>query len=295
MWFSCDADDHQTKAFMVDSRLACQSLVYSSSIPLITAGNGDAAHLGSGMLLRIKDKHFLLTVAHVFDTAKAAGFRVLLPLNDGSEPSVDVYEINLRTSVTNDPGHRRDDLYDIAIGELSNAQAARIGRHWRFLTLGELDPFDRQHRESWYLVFGYPEEVNLFDQETASFPGNIVACGTFLYRGNRGPLARYDRFANIAVDFDARTMLADSGAPARLPYAAGMSGCGIFRIAEAGCSMDLWRPEDLRLVAIDNMLDEDTLTLRATRIRNYLQLIYWGHPDLQDVMVAAHGERARDY
>ena len=97
----------------------------------------------------------------------------------------------------------------------------------------------------------------------------------------------------IALDFDPATIRDDDGRPAVPPHPAGMSGCGIWRLVEAGTDMNRWKLDDLKLVAINHTLKPTEKVLVGTRIRYALQMIYRNHMDLRPVMEMHFGAKAR--
>ena len=72
--------------------------------------------------------------------------------------------------------------------------------------------------------------------------------------------------------------------PVPPPDPHGMSGGGLWRVAEYECDMVTWKVGDLRLIGIQSAWYEDQQVLRGTRIEHHLGMIYRGHKDLQAEM-----------
>lgn len=111
----------------------------------------------------------------------------------------------------------------------------------------------------------------------ADFAASILA-------GERGTLSGYDPEVGIALDFNPATILDDAGSSAAPPRPHGMSGCGIWRLVEAGTDAQLWKPDDIKLVAIQHTLKPDHGVLTGTRIRYALQIIYRNHVHLRSAI-----------
>jgi hypothetical protein len=68
-----------------------------------------------------------------------------------------------------------------------------------------------------------------------------------------------------------------------VPNPKGISGCGIWRLAEIKPS-DKWRRDDCKLVGIEYMWSEDKRFIKGTRVKHVLQLIYRRYPPLRPIM-----------
>src|SRR5262245_58491660 len=90
-----------------------------------------------------------------------------IPLNvtDGVNGNqlLPIGEVTLRRSPTADPGDRlATDPYDTCVCDITSEAAERVvaGNNYRFLELREVDPWDKEDPRSWYMVFGFPGELN---------------------------------------------------------------------------------------------------------------------------------------
>jgi hypothetical protein len=99
---------------------------------------------------------------------------------------------------------------------------------------------------------------------------------------------------SIALDFDPTNIRDDAGHPAASPEPDGMSGCGIWRLVEAGIDTRRWSPDDVKLVAIDHAIRRRTRVLIGTRIRYALQMIYRHHSDLRSAMEMSLGRNSQN-
>jgi hypothetical protein len=98
----------------------------------------------------------------------------------------------------------------------------------------------------------------------------------------------------IALDFDSTTIRDDAGNSAIPPRPDGMSGCGIWRLVEAGTDDRSWKPDNIKLTAIQHTLMPEQSVLTGTRICYALQMIYRNHVDLRPMMEMHVGANARN-
>ena len=264
------------------------------TIPLYTEQFGRTSLCGSAVLLEIGDKSFIVSAGHTFDARRIADVPLWVTSGVAGSKLIPLGEVLIRSSETNDPVDRTDEPFDIAVCELTKETAAQITVEKRSLRLNDVDPWDRQEPRSWYMVFGYPTKLSPPDAVTRSINANAVALATFIYCNERRPLERFDKEVGIALDFDSATIRDDDGRPAGPPHPGGMSGCGIWRLVEAGADTNLWKLDDVKLVAIEHTLKIMQKVLVGTRIRYALQLIYRNHLDLRPVMELQFGPNARN-
>jgi hypothetical protein len=257
---------------MARTSVECRGKIGAVTVPLYTQQHGKTILFGSGVQLQVEEKHFILSAGHNFDIRRMLD----LPLwvTDGvlGNRLLPVGQVLIRSSETKDPYHRTDEPFDIAVCELTEEVGTQISAQKRFLRLTDVDPWDRQEPRSWYMVYGYPTKLSLPDEASLSINGNAVAFCTFIYCDERGELDNFEKEVRIALDFDEATVRDDAGQPASPPDPDGMSGCGIWRLAEAGTDTMRWKTDDVKLVAIDHGWRKRTKVLVGTRIRYALQM-----------------------
>jgi len=193
--------------------------------------------IGSGVFLQVANERFLLTAAHVFDSAA---------------PDVAI-SVATVSRITNLPGFRWRtsgsptdggvDRHDMAIVPL-DPKEAYYG--CRFLALDEIDPFQETEEEvaspAAYLVVGYPRTA----QARQLTDGKLVpvAC-PFINRAL--PFSKYAQFnvepaSHLVVGYNRRDFF---GISQEQRHPRGMSGGGIWRLD------NLWSGQlSARLVAI---------------------------------------------
>jgi hypothetical protein len=295
MDFLCEELDSTTRAFMSRTSMAVREPISKVTMPLFAEVNGQGWLCATGVLLRVREKHFILTAAHVFDNWNT----MPIPLNitDGvnGNPFFPIGEVTLRRSPTANPRNRlADDPYDICVCDISLATAERIaaGNRFEFLKLSEVDAWNKQDPRSWYTVFGFPGELNKTEVEPKVLRSNACAYATVLYLGERGeiPWSDADRGVGILMDYGPNTTRNDSGQTVIPPHPCGMSGGGMWQVVEYGSNMGDWSVKSLKLVGIQSAVHELEQVLRGTRIEHALRFIYRGHEDLRPEIEYHYGK-----
>jgi hypothetical protein len=294
MMFSCEQPNAAMTTFMIKASLDCRPGCNASTMPLYTMQFGNGIQCGSGVLLQILEKHFIITAAHTFDKLKAAGNLPLFIISGiVGDNLIPLNGITLRSSKTSDPISRHDDPFDICVCELPSEIAIRVKKGKRFLHLNEVDPFDRLEPRSWYMVFGCPTVWNPSDDGGRRVFSTACSLNTFVYCGERGKLPNVETDVEILMDFNQETCVPDNEGDPGLPDPNGMSGCGIWRLVEAATETTRWKPDDIRLVGIEHTWNKEFHVLRGTRIRFALQLIRLNHTDLWSAFELHYQDRAR--
>ena len=294
MTFSCENPDPANRQFMDRTSLECRARISVVTIPLYTKQYGITLLCGSGVLLQIAEKYFIVSAGHTFDARRMLDLPLWVTDGVVGNSLLPLGQVLIRSSVTAVAYDRTDEPFDTAVCELSSETASKIAVQKRFLRLIDVDPWDQQEPRSWYMVYGYPTKLSPADEQSQSINANAVALATFLYCDERGPLVNYDKEVGIAIDFDSTTTQDDDGNPAVPPYPSGISGCGIWRLVEAGTDARRWTVDDVKHVAIDHTLKTGQKVLVGTRIRYALQMIYRNHVDLRPAMEMHFGPKARN-
>lgn len=297
MTFSCENQDLESRAFMAHSGMAVRESISQVTMPLFNVAAGRL--WATSVMLEIGEKCFLLTAAHIFDNWPSRPIPINITDGVNGELVFPIGEATLRHSPTTCPKNRlADDPFDICVCDLPDEAVKRVkaGGRFRFLNLGELDPWGEEDLRSWYMVFGFPGELNEREVVPGVLESNACAYSTFIYGGERGniPWTDADRGVGILMDYGPNTTQNDSGLLVRPPEPYGMSGGGIWRVAEYGCVPTNWSLTNLKLIGIQSAAYTTERVLRGTRIEHHLGMIYRGHEDLRSAMELAYGqERCR--
>lgn len=211
--------------------------VFSANVvPVFGAMAEKVAPYGTCSLLRIADKAFAVTAAHVFDDVRR-GCNLFVPSSE--RPGAWVCLEGQLVKV-------RDDEVDVAVLALSPKSAAGL-RSWRFLRLHEIEFIDGSLPHDWYYVFGYPKCW----QMSVSSREQFLAYGSVLYAGPTGLFSDYDEKNHILVEVYTQDNARFDGQPGELPESfAGISGSPMWRSHATPDTMGNWSPEMAKVVAV---------------------------------------------
>lgn len=241
-------------------------------MPIFFAENPGARlrALGSGVLLRLKEEVFLLTVAHVTDEMDRGS--LLIPGREEIVP-IDGFRSHVPLPVGST---RAADKIDIAYLRLSEQSRLDVHSDFEPLEWNNLGIFDTLCEGDLYTFAGFPASRS----KTRS---GIVRGELFKYSGGAASNSLYadldyDPSQQIAIAFNRkRSMVGDQLQTA--PHPRGISGGGIF----AWPKSVRFGPSDQqprRLVGIGHTFHEAPGCLVGTRINGYVAAIAANHPAL---------------
>ena len=239
-----------------------------------TTEKGDPYILGTGVPLAVADHRLILTAAHVFDDVIPEGQAVYISPGSVGGKLILVDPLQVRRSARPASGNRKDDHFDSAVVILTPDVVDQIGPGITFCQLSDLDPFDTQAMGSYYFLNGFPSQNLVINRCKNTVSCRSLLYGTFVYDGNRGPWplpadVHLPPDLNIDLDFHPRRAADDAGRRTRLPRPYGISGCGFWRLSQAGVNRNDWTLAHVKLVGIENRYDEVLYVLRGTRIKYF--------------------------
>lgn len=241
---------------------------------------------GTGVLLRVGDRHFLLSAAHVLDL----GFHLKMPMaiqpSLDSVPPIPLNFVGRKSSdpssgmEENDPDLRDSDPLDISLAELTPDTADKLAIRHRFLTLNDVDPLPPRIADGMY-VFGYPSALakpGQGDVDLENWPLGYVT--TVL---QHEPDQR-DKNKEILLYFplESRDL---KGTKIEAPPPDGLSGCGIWRLSRAPVRPAASRLDDMRLVGIQHRWRSSGRYLIGTGVKHILDFLWGCYPDLRSSLV----------
>ena len=177
---------------------------------------------GSGVLVRYRERHFLVTAAHVAD--KVASLWILLPhapLDVAKAVGGHVVKTPVPAS-----GQREDDSLDIAVMEIQAAAVAELTTTYQFVEETLLGVEYPAFAEARYLLAGYPAT------QTKTLGTTVKS----VFRAFQATINQEFPFAitkfrhdhNLAVIFSGEQFPLTGGSAALAPKMPGMSGGGLW-------------------------------------------------------------------
>ena len=172
---------------------------------------------------------------------------------------------------------RDDDPLDMGFVELTREMVGQMPAA-RFVSLSEIDVEPRL-RMGCYLVYGYPNSfsgVNTKDRVVYTEPLR------YLTELHDNPEDRFDPRWQVRLKYPPLGYTHSKG-HVSMPSPKGMSRCGIWRIVDLKPAA-MWRRDDVKLVAIDQMWHGQRRYIQGTRLPYLLFMIYRQYPSLRPAM-----------
>ena len=212
---------------------------------------------GSGVLFRVGQRRFLLSASHVFDPALPE-----VPIHAVTPGGfVALSRVRWRTRpITSDGIADRTDLSIVPLGDTLADQWASC----RFLELDDIDPYGESEElepATGFLAIGYPNT-----KQPRIAQGGFYSPFAHHFLTHREPIEQDNILGanpelHIAVGFDPRDFVGQVTVP-QLPHPLGMSGGGLWRIANA---VTTERPH-AKLVGVLIEYHERVRIILATRV-----------------------------
>lgn len=232
---------------------------------------GNISQIGTGVLVKIAKKVFLLTAAHVTDERKYGV--LMVPGKNGLIP-IEGYFSTLEIA----KGYTRlDDKIDTAYFKLSDNLANNLHQSLKVLLRKDISLTESLIEGDIYTFGGYPCRKS--KRENGSHLTEL-----FSFTGGAAPerkykLLGYDRRMNVVIKFNRKKTCTPDGERGTAPHPQGISGGGVFAWPK-DIKVRSLKDSELNLVAISHSYHEKQQCLAATRINNYLANIYHNNPEL---------------
>lgn len=277
------ASPRRTAIDLTHDELLCERVtaelslrIWESTIPIAVKQGGAVRQHGTGTLLRIAQRHFIITAGHVFRDA----FKLGLPLLLGSKiVGKGTRELggNSYTSPETGAGHE----LDLAIQELDSQMLEHL-KGFQFLGLADIDrnvSFD----DDLYCICGYPTEL-----ATEATPAqNTVSLRKLVYltlpfQGATNDLPGYNARFHVLMHA-AKADAAYVGTPvAQMPKSlVGISGSGVWKTNLTRIAANHWQARDARLSAIQTSVYTQCEAIRGTVWNAVEAMISEVYPDLR--------------
>lgn len=216
---------------------------------------------GTGVLLQVADRGFVVTAAHcLHDWGKV---RFLCAVNEGG--FIDLTTVPAQ--VTCDQAGA-----DFALLPFDDEMFEQVSTSRRFVRLSDVDVHGDAPAPGIHAVFGYP--VQLATRSAAAIVSDALYYPTVLKDA-----VGFDPGLSIALFMDEENV-DEEGDRTRLPALQGISGCGMWRLHTKGDDPGAWSIDRIRLVGIEHTVAPRSGTIRGVRARHILAGIASQFPEL---------------
>ncbi|MCG3130815.1 MAG: hypothetical protein FLDDKLPJ_01588 [Phycisphaerae bacterium] len=271
-------------AFIKKIETECLPGIERHTVGIWTVQDDQVRHDRSGVLYAIADRHFILTASHVGDDgrtfADAINAQIPLYVSRGELDSLPVPLCGPECWFRGTEASKRS-ARDICAIELDLETVEHLKATKAFLRHDRVGHND--DGQGWYMIVGYPRAW------TTGCPTGVaekpLAYFSTPYEGSFQVDSIFDPNVHVALNFTQDGVEIKSGTGVRLPRIHGVSGCGIWRIADPKSSaLGGWSPKQVRLVAIQHSWNKERRFVLGTWIKYVTGRILDEHPDLNRSM-----------
>ena len=191
-------------------------------IPLYYINNKNRpALLGTALLIRINDKYFILTAAHVIDENKYS--TIYYPGKNKLKILNTVFEtISLPES-----RNREDDIYDFAFSILNNSIVNELKNKFSFFPVNRIDPNDIPSKDKFYTIIGFPGTKSSAIPSLKKIKSKAFAFTSVSDEKSYKKIGVSDR-THLVLNFDKKESLNSEANKFTSPDPHGMSGGGVW-------------------------------------------------------------------
>lgn len=191
--------------------------ILNTIIPIIINEN-KPEHIGSGILLNIKDNIFILTAAHVIDEKKED--ILLIPTTKGLikfEGIITNFEVPNNES-------REDDIIDIAFLKFDSSWSYDFDLNLKPINIENINITDKSYETDIYSYIGYPYRKSKIKE--GMFIGDLYQYTGGYISDNDFDKSYFNKETNIVINFNRKKVKDINNNMFPLPH--GISGGGIF-------------------------------------------------------------------
>jgi len=225
------------------------------------------SQVATGTLLKVRDKHFMLTAGHVCDQLAEANF--LFPADDG-------FSILHGEVARRDP-HRVGDLYDFGFVLLDDGTAEEMKHFFTFAEPKDLDVNEYALEGDWYSFAGFPyRKRKIF--------GKRISSPLFSYHLQAASKGAYyemgvNPYSHIICNFNRKRYVTPEGRQITAPLPHGLSGGPVINYTKEVDPRT--KPTKRKLAGICTEYHSKTHLLVAVRIAGFVRAIIHRYPDLE--------------
>lgn len=227
--------------------------------------NGEPTPYGSGVLIELDNKFFMVTASHVIAENPKDLFTILpnKRLRLGG---------TLLTAPLPDSGKREDDKIDIAIMELAESVVQDLSHSFKFIQSSNIDINHKVAYEFKYLLLGYPETKT---KKVWNKPEIVAKIFHFMSLPDLNfdfLKFGFEHFTHIAIQFEGKGVSWKTGKKKASPILNGISGSGLwyFKNFPAEKSIETYQ---LVGIVIEQVYKRDHKAIIATKIGFVTEII----------------------
>ena len=249
------------------------------TVLLCGAQDGELEANSTGVLYSIAGHHFILTAAHDLRVIVESSIPLCVLDTDPPELRVPLVGAQFHCTEHGSQGIGARPARDVAAIHLPDDAVEQLRCRKSFLAHNKVDR-SRNRTYGFHVLFGYPAEW----AQGQPVP-RALAFLSREYRGKPAQGSAFDPHLHVALDFQQNAIALPSAQGACLPDILGVSGCGIWRVADATPGgLRNWSPSEYRLVALQHSWARKSNYVYGTWIAYCLDLIEHEYPDASSPM-----------
>ena len=244
------------------------------AVPIYVHQEERFAQHGTGTLLRVDSRSFLLTAAHV--------------VNDADDLELPLYVVDCQVGAKFHRlrGNRvfvREGRFDIAVVELTPQVIDSLPAR-KFLRLADMD-FQDHIRDGLFFLFGFPCEWNPASSTTGPIAPRYLGYVTRTYNGPLNNSSYDPRFHLLLSASKTSSRPIDESEGALPRKLSGISGAVIWKTYSERQSAAHWKPDAAKIVAIETMAYGNTHEIiRGTHVAGLTRVLHDAYTDLRPVL-----------
>lgn len=262
------------------------ALCEKSTVAILRIQGSATVPLGTGTLLRIADRCFVVTAAHVVRHAYEWASGLAVTGDAGKIVETPSHWLcSPMDSAEPDKG-----LGDVAVYALTESQTQELeGKE--FVRLGDVG-LESDLNKGLFRLVGYPQMFcEPSSDETQKVLLGSLTFATTVHRG-KPRITDYDPDVHFLLDAIDQNLVDRQGQKASLhgrqqavvkltDGLPGISGCGVWRIGNSRTALEEWKQEDAALVGVAISTYSESEVIKVTRWKFVGKLIYAGFPDMR--------------
>ncbi len=264
------------REFLASLHSSCLSRINRTTVPILGIQDDKIVHDRTGILYRIGGHDFVLTAAH--DMRQIVGLNIPLYLS-ANTPGIDLLPLAEARFFSTE-----EDCRDVAAIWIPPDLAQELGTHKEFLAHNQINLNPAKQRPL-YVFFGFPMQWSGHVVSETTIISQALAFATFEHEGDRDSLAHYDPRVHMLLNFTREAIHFPTGRVDTLPKPKGISGCGIWQVADRSERGLIPRSaETVTLVGIQHTWFPEYSYVQATRVAYALDLILEYYPETKAPM-----------